>query len=367
MQNWGKTKVQCLVRNTHSGIYYARARVNGKLLWKTLETDSLTVAKARLPKVLAELGRGSARSVATRSAGYPILSFGDASTLHLANIQARVDLKPATKHYWNQVVAALLASWPDLAERKLTKVTEIDARDWAAAYQPQVSATRFNNTVDCLRAIFALGIKEGVIFNNPAAELGKVKVRAKQLELPSRQEFTALVSAVRSAGAWCSQQCGDLIEFLAFSGCRLAEAGYVRWTDVDLEGGMMWVNGDPLTGTKNWERRQVPIIPAMQRLLEDLRSKPRAVRDLKRLNANFVLAVTECQKAINAACAKLGIKRVVHHDLRHLFATACIESGIDIPTVAKWLGHKDGGALAMKTYGHLRTEHALQMAKKVSF
>jgi len=100
MQNWGKTKVQCLIRNTHSGIYYARARVNGKLLWKTLETDSLTVAKARLPKVLVELGRGSTKSVAMRSAGHhPILSFGDAATLHLANIQARVDLKPATKHY----------------------------------------------------------------------------------------------------------------------------------------------------------------------------------------------------------------------------------------------------------------------------
>lgn len=91
---------------------------------KTLETDSLTVAKARLPKVLAELGRGSAKSVAMRSAGHPILCFGDAATLHLANIQARVALKPATKHYWNQVVAALLASWPDLAERKVTKVTE---------------------------------------------------------------------------------------------------------------------------------------------------------------------------------------------------------------------------------------------------
>jgi hypothetical protein len=72
MQNWGKTKVQCLVRNTHSGIYYARARVNSKLLWKTLETDSLTVAKARLPKVLVELGRGSAKSAAMRSAGHPI-------------------------------------------------------------------------------------------------------------------------------------------------------------------------------------------------------------------------------------------------------------------------------------------------------
>ena len=65
MQNGGKTKVQCLVRNTHSGIYYARARVNGKLLWKTLETDRLTVAKARLPKVLAEIDAGVGSRVPT--------------------------------------------------------------------------------------------------------------------------------------------------------------------------------------------------------------------------------------------------------------------------------------------------------------
>jgi integrase len=58
---------------------------------------------------------------------------------------------------------------------------------------------------------------------------------------------------------------------------------------------------------------------------------------------------------------------VTHHDFRHLFATTCIESGIDIPTVSRWLGHKDGGALAMKTYGHLRREHAMEQAKKVRF
>ena len=48
-----------------------------------------------------------------------------------------------------------------------------------------------------------------------------------------------------------------------------------------------------------------------------------------------------------------------HHDLRHPFATRCIESGMDIPTVSRWLGHKDGGALAMKTYSHLRREDSL--------
>jgi hypothetical protein len=40
---------------------------------------------------------------------------------------------------------------------------------------------------------------------------------------------------------------------------------------------------------------------------------------------------------------------------------------VDIPTVSRWLGHKDGGALAMKTYGHLRREHSVAQAQKVHF
>jgi site-specific recombinase XerD len=53
--------------------------------------------------------------------------------------------------------------------------------------------------------------------------------------------------------------------------------------------------------------------------------------------------------------------------LCHLFATPCIENGVDIPTVSRWLGHQDGGALCMKTYGHLRDEHSTNEAKKVTF
>jgi Fic family protein len=56
---------------------------------------------------------------------------------------------------------------------------------------------------------------------------------------------------------------------------------------------------------------------------------------------------------MDCATKKLGMKRITHHDLRHFFATRCIENGVDIPTVSRWLGHKDGGALAMKTYGHM--------------
>jgi len=52
---------------------------------------------------------------------------------------------------------------------------------------------------------------------------------------------------------------------------------------------------------------------------------------------------------IHRAAKAIGMKRITHHDLRHLFATRCSESGVEIPTVSRWLGHKDGGALAMKS------------------
>jgi len=100
------------------------------------------------------------------------------------------------------------------------------------------------------------------------------------------------------------------------------------------------------------------MITDMRRLLERIRYE----RGEEEWANTTVMQVRECQKAIGTACQKLGLVRLTHHDLRHLFATRCIESGVDIPTVSRWLGHKDGGALAMKTYGHLRDQHSTAMA-----
>ncbi len=80
-----------------------------------------------------------------------------------------------------------------------------------------------------------------------------------------------------------------------------------------------------------------------------------------------IIPINSARKCLQTACKKLGLPQFTHHDFRHFFATTCIESGVDIPTVSRWLGHKDGGALAMKRYGHLRQEHSFAMIKRVSF
>jgi hypothetical protein len=49
---WTKAPVANLVRYEPSGIYFARAKVRGKLIRKSLDTNVLSIAKLRLADVL---------------------------------------------------------------------------------------------------------------------------------------------------------------------------------------------------------------------------------------------------------------------------------------------------------------------------
>jgi integrase len=229
-------------------------------------------------------------------------------------------------------------------------------------YAKTASPTNYNNTIALLRQVLNIAIEAGVIYSNPAAALKRAAIRAKEIALPSADKFNALLAEMRAGHSRDSRNCADFAAGLAFTGCRLSEANALQWRDIDFAAGEIVVRGDAETGTKNWELRRVPLIPDARALFERMRSE----RADEPLDAK-VFAVRESQKALDRACKKVGTDRITHHDLRHLFATRCIESGVDIPTISRWLGHKDGGSLAMKTYGHLRREHSIAQAQRVTF
>lgn len=116
-----------------------------------------------------------------------------------------------------------------------------------------------------------------------------------------------------------------------------SEAVLVTWEDVDWQHKQIIVRGNAETGTRNSEIRRVPILPDMENLLTRMKEKLGTVGNAP------ILEVWKCNEALARACKEIGISKLTHHDLRHLFATRCIESGVDIPTVSRWLGHKDGG------------------------
>lgn len=341
------------------GVYYARIYVHGGTKWVSLQTKVKRVAQIELAKLLAQhhAVRDAESSVRAATA-----TMGELSAIYLRGVDLDTSLKPATKEYRHKTIKYLFRSWQDLENRIPAKVSEGECKDWAHRYHAQFSETLFNNTVDSLRHIFELAIGRGLIARNPALAVNKVRVPQKKLELPSSEQFKRIVEHVRSSGSATSQGCGDLVEFLAYSGCRINEAARVRWADVDYTKGRIWI-----APGKNDSDRYIPLLEPMRALLERIKEKPRWFRSETRRGQGYILSVCECEEALTKACVKAEAHRITHHDLRHLFATRCIESGIDIPTVSKWLGHRDGGVLAMKVYGHLRDEHFDRMAARVSF
>jgi integrase len=357
-KTWQRTRKPNLLRHK-SGSYYGRAFAGGKEVWKSLKTSHYSVAEARLAEFLKEHRERRSNGTCEVSAK---MTFCEVLKIHQQNQADDVTIKRTTRHYWKQIFVALLKSWPELADREIRRITKADCKEWARRFRKIASSTRYNNTLAGLRHVFDVAIEAGIIYGNPAAKLDRVPVRAKQLTLPSGDQFLQLVDAVEHAGAWCSRDCADFVRGLAFTGCRVGEAREIAWRDVNFDAGEIVVRGDTKTGTKNWELRRVPLIPDARALLQQMHSE----RAGESLDAK-VFRVRECQKALDRACKRVGTARITHHDLRHLFATRCIESGVDIPTVSRWLGHKDGGALAMKTYGHLRREHSIAQAQRVTF
>jgi len=333
-------------------MYYARVKVCGKLVRRKLKTDGYSKALLRLGDFLKDQ-----RTKAPRSDNAPTI-FAEAQILFEKDLEARHDLQPRAREYRRGCVKALLKTWPGLDNLKLTRISETECNEWAKRFRDAgYDAHYFNQTLSTLRFI----LDRAELNPNPARKVKRLGVKMRELKLPEPDQFQQLLENMDQGGGGTSRHCADLVRFLAFSGCRLSEAKGVTWNDVDLKKGTLKVkNAKQRTTSEAERRRTVPIIADMRTLLERLsESNPAPDKPVCRVH--------ECQKALTRACRELNIARITHHDLRHLFATRCIESGVDIPTVSRWLGHVDGGALAMRVYGHLRDEHSAEMATKVTF
>ena len=342
-----------------TGTFFARLRVGGKLIRQSLKTDVLSIAKLRL----ADLEKNERESVETRdTASKGRMTFGDCVQIFKSQTEDSKLLKPSAKLYRAEAVTSILKSWPGLESLDVRKISASDCNSWAAKFSNQYSGTRFNGAVGVLRAVFKIANESGALHRNPAEGIKRAKIHSKRLTLPDGSQFELFVKEIENANGRDSRKCAELVRFLAYGGFRISEARNVTWADCDFEKGEIVVRGDLETGTKNWSIRRVPMIPEMKAMLERLRAE-RADEPA----INPVMRVRECIQAMKRAAKVVGMSQITHHDLRHLFATLCIESGVDIPTVSRWLGHKDGGALAMRVYGHLRDQHSVAMAQRVNF
>jgi len=250
---------------------------------------------------------------------------------------SNIGKKPRTRKYHAEIHALILRLWPGNLHTAVDQVTGQEVTTFILRIG-RFSASRFNGILCALKATV------------PAARLLKRRpVRLKDRALLSRAEFDRLLVELDGRP---QSHAGLVIRLLAHTGLRINEARQLRWSDV----GENFILA-PGSITKNGRPRSIPFVDGLAETLQGLR---RVAGDREQ-----VIPQGECKRSLHVACRLAGLPRLSHHDFRHLFATRCIQSGVDMPTVARWLGHSDGGALLAKTYYHLADTHSQVMAAKV--
>jgi integrase len=336
-----------------NGKYYAFLKQGDKQFHRSLKTKDRRLAERRLSDLRAQVGILKTNEESQ-------LSFEEVADLWMASTAHTI--KPATA---KRRLSCIKNLGPFFAGAAIRNITSRHCERWLTERASKIAAQTMANELNTMRPIFAYAVDHGLILANPAAKIKRRTSPGKKIVIPTREQFRNLVSTIRrSDGRLDSQEKAapgaDLVELLAYSGCRLTEGTSLKWADVDFEKGTLTITGGD-AGTKNNESRVIPMTDALRALLNKWHEerKPAA--------SDRISTIDRAHTCLKTASRRLKYPLFSHHDFRHFFATTCIEAGVDVPTVSRWLGHKDGGALAMRVYGHLRQEHNFAAVKKVSF
>jgi integrase len=342
-----------LQRRSTSGVYYALLKRGRKQFRRSLKTTDRALAKQRLNALRQDVAHLSTQESSA-------INFDALAERWLGTVAHT--MKESTVLRRQMSFKALSPFFRGMTVRN---ITAHHCEAWVTTRGDKIAPATFAHELGVMRAVFKFAVSQGLILHDPAKHIKRKRILQPKIEVPSREEFQNLIAAIRLSDGRCSSQAkakdgADLVELLAYSGCRLDEARNLKWADVDFGREVFTITGGEKR-TKNYESRTVPISTALRDLLSRLQS------ETKSAPGDLIVKIQSAKKCLETACRKLNLPKFTHHDFRHLFATSCIESGVDIPTVSRWLGHKDGGALAMKTYGHLRQDHSFAQMKRVTF
>src|SRR5262249_55732018 len=152
-------------------------------------------------------GEGSAKMI-----------FREAAAIHLRNLDDNPRIKPSTRKYWRECLAALQKNWPRLNETENRKITKGNLKEKARAYGKTVSPTRYNGAISVLRHVLDVAVEAGVVYSNAAVAVKRAPVRCKEIKLPSIDKFNALSVEMRAGGSRNSINCADFASGLAFAG-----------------------------------------------------------------------------------------------------------------------------------------------------
>jgi len=255
-----------------------------------------------------------------------------------------------------------------LGHVRLDRITRALVNSYIANRQAAgLSGRTVNLDVICFRNVMKRAIDDGWITTLPTQNLRPLKWTARKRALFSMNEINRLCDAATKESK-NGAQFSDYVRLLAYSGARMSEALRLKWSDVDRERKQLTIGADGLA--KNHKARVVDFNPELESHLKAMLSRrapdttwlfPSPQRGKQDIPAKSF------RETLLLARKAAGLPEFGFHDCRHYFISMCVMSGIDYMTIARWVGHQDGGVLIGKIYGHLSNEHTQRQARRIVF
>ena len=240
-----------------------------------------------------------------------------------------------------------------------------------AGHGPYAPAT-IRRVHGIVRRALTQGVRWGWISHNPAVDASPPRVPVKELSPPTPEQLVRLFRLAEER----DPALAAFIVLAASSGARRGELIALRWSDVDLDRGVLTIergivlaDGDLIEqGTKTHQSRRVTLDADTVAALADHRERADDVAHSAGTaitKKSFVFShevdgsapwrPDSTSRAFRILCGQAGISGVRLHDLRHYVATRLLASGIDVRTVAGRLGHRNP-ATTLNVYAHFVPE-----------
>ena len=281
----------------------------------------------------------------------------------------------------------------DLGNKRLADITNLMVQSHLLSLKNITSGEKLSpkiliNVRNFISLVFNYAIQNRMLNYNPVQGVKmpkQVKHTARALTV---EEQKRLEIAVR--------ECDRLLMFAVildlYTGLRKGELLALQWNDIDFENGCISVTKQLTRHHSKYDPshpseldiappkteasiRKVYIIDALKSELLNYKEKVIAWKEEHGLQhsdddflftsrKNTAIEPRRFYQYYKELLDIAGIEDATFHTLRHTFATRCLESGIDIVTVSKILGHADSRITA-NTYSHLLPEYQKKEITKI--
>lgn len=297
-------------------------------------------------------------------------TFEELAIQWLSQVQSSV--KPSTySSYYYKITKYIL---PKIREIPLNELSLDQGKELLEDLQKRLAVSTIQVVFRVLNKCLNYAKKIGKILTNPFSEISLPKFIHKKVRALSRTEQINMMEIAEKE----KKGRGIPVLLALHTGMRIGEIAALKWADIDFDAGLIHVNQTYQRIGSSSVQKKTQLIFTDSKTASSVRVIPMGMK-LKRLllqhkkhsKEAFVFSANghPCEPRLltyhfHRIRLKAKLPEIHFHQLRHTFATRCLEAKGDISSVSALLGHAST-QMTLDTYVNALLEQRIQVITRM--